>query len=165
MAARERRTALYVGCVETEPIEVRWAVDSDDDLARALQLRQQVFCEEQGVSIAEEMDGRDAEAEHVVALAGADRQVIGTLRLLTDGATAKVGRVAVARNWRRRGIASRMLALALVRARELGCERARLAAQTEAVALYEGAGFTVESDLFYEAGIPHVWMGQALTRS
>lgn len=30
------------------------------------------------------------------------------------------------------------------------------------VALYERAGFAVESDVFEEAGIPHVWMGRAL---
>jgi predicted GNAT family N-acyltransferase len=148
--------------VDDERIEIRWAIDSDD-LSRAVQLRKEVFCEEQGVPPSEELDGRDGEAEHLVALADEGRQVVGTLRLLRSGTDAKVGRVAVARAWRRRGLASRMLALALARAREHGCTRARLAAQTEAVALYEQAGFAVESGLFHEAGIPHVWMGQTLS--
>jgi len=128
-----------------------------------VQLRKEVFCEEQGVSLAEELDGRDGEAEHIVAL-GPDRErVIGTSRLLIEGSRAKVGRVAVARDWRRRGIASQMLTLALARAREHRCTEARLAAQLDAVALYEQAGFTIESERFEEAGIPHVWMGQKLT--
>jgi predicted GNAT family N-acyltransferase len=89
--------------------------------------------------------------------------VVGTLRLLLGGGVAKVGRVAVERDWRRRGIASRMLNLALARARERGCQQARLASQLDATALYERAGFIVESDPFEEAGIAHVWMSRRLT--
>jgi predicted GNAT family N-acyltransferase len=81
--------------------------------------------------------------------------------LLADG-TAKVGRVAVERDWRRRGVASRMLDMALAAARERGCREARLAAQMQATGLYERAGFSVESDPFQEAGIAHVWMGRSL---
>jgi predicted GNAT family N-acyltransferase len=128
-----------------------------------VELRRQVFCDEQGVPLEEELDGRDAEAEHMVAIGRGRPEVIGTLRLLIDGPRAKVGRVAVARDWRRRGIASRMLSLALLRAAEHGCTQARLAAQLDAVALYEQAGFAVESEMFEEAGIEHVWMGRALT--
>lgn len=130
----------------------------------ALALRERVFCGEQGVSLADERDGRDDDAEHVVALAPTDGRVIGTLRLLVDGERAKVGRVAVDRRWRWRGVASRMLNLALARARERGCTRARLAAQVVATEVYRQVGFTVESDPFEEAGIPHVWMGIALTQ-
>ena len=59
---------------------------------------------------------RREEALHVVALAG-DR-VVGTLRVLVDGARAKIGRVAVARDYRRRGIAHRMMLLGLDGARK-----------------------------------------------
>ncbi len=148
-------------CMPTDDIQIRWA-ERPEDLARAVELRKQVFCEEQGVPESEELDGRDREAEHMVALAPDGERVIGTLRLLVDGQRAKVGRVAVARDWRRRGIASRMLTLALARAREHGCAEAKLAAQLDAVALYEQAGFAVESERFEEAGIRHVWMGRAL---
>ncbi|HTQ69193.1 MAG TPA: hypothetical protein VMI13_10935 [Solirubrobacteraceae bacterium] len=48
------------------------------------------------------------------------------------------------------------------RARAEGCTRARLAAQTGAIGIYEGAGFAVESGTFQEAGIEHVWMGREL---
>ncbi len=89
--------------------------------------------------------------------------MIGTLRLLVDADTAKVGRVAVERHWRGRGIASRMLGLAVAGAREQGCVRVRLASQLGATGLYRRAGFTLESDSFEQAGIPHVWMGRRLT--
>jgi len=145
-----------------EEIDIRWATEPSD-VPGAIAVREQVFCREQGVPLAEEVDGLDDSAEHLVALAPDGRRVIGTLRLLVDGDKAKIGRVAVERDWRRRGIAARMLDLAVARARELGSVRARLAAQLQAVALYEQAGFAVESDEFAEAGIPHVWMGRALT--
>jgi predicted GNAT family N-acyltransferase len=151
-----------VSRVEATQIDIRWATEPSD-VPGAIAVREQVFCREQGVPLAEEVDGLDDRAEHLVALAPDGRRVIGTLRLLIDGDKAKIGRVAVERDWRRRGIAARMLDLAVARARELGSVRARLAAQLQAVALYEQVGFVVESDEFAEAGIPHVWMGRALT--
>jgi ElaA protein len=142
-------------------VRLRWAVGADD-FAGALALREQVFCCEQGVPRDEELDGRDGEALHLVALECGSDRVIATLRLLQEGPRAKVGRVAVQRDWRRLGIAARMLQLALAKARELGAREVRLAAQLEAKGLYEQAGFVVQSDQFEEAGIPHVWMGLQL---
>jgi predicted GNAT family N-acyltransferase len=141
--------------MEVGPTMLRWAA-GPADLSGALQVRELVFCGEQGVPVEEEIDGRDGEALHLVALAA--EEVVGTLRLLFDGETVKVGRVAVRAEWRGRGIASEMLALALARVRELGSTRARLASQLDAVGLYERAGFQVCSEQFEEAGIPHVWM-------
>jgi predicted GNAT family N-acyltransferase len=148
--------------MDEREIPIRWAVGADD-LRGALALRELVFCEEQGVPREEELDEHDERALHVVALDRRSGGVIGTLRLLLEPDDAKIGRVAVAREWRRRGVALRMLLLALDAAREQGSPRVRLAAQLDAVALYEKAGFAVESETFEEAGILHVWMGQRLT--
>jgi predicted GNAT family N-acyltransferase len=124
-------------------------------------VREEVFCREQGVPKDEELDGLDDQALHLVALEP-DGRVIGTLRLLVIAGEAKIGRVAVKRRWRRQGIASRMLQMALVDARKQSCRRARLASQLQATRLYEEAGFSVESEPFEEAGILHVWMGRPL---
>jgi predicted GNAT family N-acyltransferase len=132
-------------------ISIGWARGSED-VAGAFALRERVFHGEQGVPREEEFDGRDEQA----------LRVLGTLRLLVEGERAKIGRVAVEREWRRRGIASRMLELALAGAREHGCTQVRLAAQLAATELYSRAGFTMESEEFEEAGIPHVWMGLPL---
>jgi predicted GNAT family N-acyltransferase len=145
-----------------DDVEVRWS-RGRGEIAGAFALREEVFYGEQGVPREEDLDGRDAGALHVVALDLATGGVVGTLRLLLAEHPAKIGRVAVDRRWRRRGIASRMLALALERARREGCRQVRLAAQLQATAVYELAGFSVESEPFEEAGIPHVWMGRSLT--
>ena len=149
---------------DRDAAEVRWLRGSAE-LAGALALREEVFYGEQGVPREEDIDGRDADAHHVVALDPVSGRVIGTLRLLLEEHPAKIGRVAVDRRWRRRGIAARMLSLALERARREGFAQVRLAAQTRATAVYEQAGFRVESEPFEEAGIPHVWMGRSLTAS
>jgi predicted GNAT family N-acyltransferase len=141
-------------------VELRWTV-GEQQLAGALALRERVFCAEQGVSLVAERDGLDAQASHLLALADGGA-LVGTLRVLRAGATAKIGRVAVERAWRRRGIASLMLDDALARASREGCTSARLAAQTDAIELYARAGFRVESERFMEAGIEHVWMGRTL---
>jgi predicted GNAT family N-acyltransferase len=145
----------------TSAMLVRWCSGATD-LDGALALRELVFCGEQGVSIEEEHDGRDEDALHLVALDPAGGRVVGTLRVLRDGDVAKVGRVAVERSWRRRGIAARMLREALAQAERDGARTARLAAQIDAIALYEQAGFQIVSPEFLDAGIVHVWMSRDL---
>jgi predicted GNAT family N-acyltransferase len=142
-------------------VVIRWAGDPDD-LTGAIAVRVEVFCGEQGVPYDDERDPLDDEALHIVALVPGDDRVVATLRLLREGDAARIGRVAVLAAHRRRGIASRMLALAVQRARDEGHARARLAAQIRAKELYEQAGFSVESEPFEEAGISHVWMGRSL---
>jgi len=142
-------------------VAICWARDADD-VSGAFALREAVFYGEQNVPLQDELDALDRDAQHLVAL-DHDGSVIGTLRLLSFGEEAKIGRVAVAAEMRRQGIASRMLEIALARAREQGFIRVRLAAQLAAVALYAQVGFAVESEPFEEAGIAHVWMGLTLS--
>jgi predicted GNAT family N-acyltransferase len=142
-------------------VVIRWAA-APEEVSGAMAVREAVFCGEQGVPRTEEVDRLDEHALHLVALAPGDARVVATLRLLLDEDVARIGRVAVQADWRHRGIASRMLQLAVQRAGESGHARARLAAQTRAKALYERAGFSVESEPFDDAGMPHVWMGRRL---
>ncbi len=127
------------------------------EIAAALELRRAVFVEEQGVEIAEDLDGRDDEALHLVAVDD-DQTVIGTCRLLADGQRIKLGRMAVAPGARRRGIAAALLGAADAHAVALGGRRIVLAAQTYATGLYERAGYAPRGDVFLDAGIEHRWM-------
>jgi predicted GNAT family N-acyltransferase len=140
-------------------IEVRRARDQSE-IDAALALRYEVFCTEQGVSLAEERDGLDGEALHLVVVDGAE--VVGTCRLLLVGSEVKLGRMAVAASHRGRGLAAELLAEADARSRELRAERIALAAQLTAQSLYERAGYARYGDVFLDAGIEHVMMGKAL---
>lgn len=139
---------------------LRWAHDSAE-IELALELRERVFCDEQGVPLSEERDELDDRATHMVAV-GSGGDVVGTLRLVVCGEIARIGRIAVDAGWRRRGIASAMIGAALQAAHERGCSEARLAAQVQALRLYEQTGFRAVSDPFEEAGIAHVWMRRGL---
>lgn len=139
--------------------EVRRARDAGEVQA-ALRLRREVFCDEQGVTLEDELDGRDEEAVHLVVLAG--RRLVGTCRLLVEGDTVSLGRMAVARAARGRGVAGALLAEADVRARELGGRRIVLAAQVEAQGVYARAGYVPYGNVFLDAGIDHVMMAKKL---
>jgi predicted GNAT family N-acyltransferase len=150
-----------LACMAGADTVIRWAA-GPQDVRGAIAVREHVFCGEQGVPREEEPDALDDDALHLVALAPDGERVVATLRLLLHEQDARIGRVAVLAEWRHRSIASRMLELAVQRAREEGHAKARLAAQIRAKALYERAGFSVESEPFDDAGIPHVWMGRPL---
>lgn len=140
-------------------IEVRPASDGREVRA-AIGLRHEVFVAEQGVDAADEHDGRDEDATHLVALR--EGAVVGTCRLLADGEVVKLGRLAVAAPHRRRGVAARLLTEGERWAREHGSVRIVLHAQHYARALYAAAGYQAVGDTFMEAGIEHVRMERSL---
>jgi predicted GNAT family N-acyltransferase len=139
--------------------EVR-RVAGEDEMAAALELRHDVFCVEQGVPEREELDGRDAEGIHLVAVAGGE--LLATCRLLMVGTTAQFSRLAVRGDARRRGIATALLEAADSETRAAGGRRLVLHAQTYAQALYENAGYRPRGRVFREAGIEHVAMEKQL---
>jgi predicted GNAT family N-acyltransferase len=143
----------------TEKIEIR-RHQGEEEMAQLLALRHEVFCGEQGVPEREELDGRDGEAVHLVAVE--DGRVLATCRLLFVGATVQFSRLAVARDARRRRIATRLLALADDETRAGGARRLVLHAQTYARSLYDAAGYEPRGRVFMEAGIEHVAMEKLL---
>jgi predicted GNAT family N-acyltransferase len=132
----------------------------DDEFDAALELRYEVFCCEQGVPRHEELDGRDHEGLHLVAVA--DGELLATCRLLLVGPTAQFSRLAVRASARRRGIATALLELAELEARAAGAQRIVLHAQTYAQELYEQAGYRTRGRVFVEAGIEHIAMERQL---
>jgi predicted GNAT family N-acyltransferase len=134
--------------------EIRVAAAGDERLRQAAYgIRRRVFIEEQSVPEAIELDADDARAFHVVALA--DERCIGCARMVPNRDYVKIGRMAVEREWRRRGVGRRLLDFMLQRARALGYRRAVLHAQLHAEGFYLKAGFTPMGGVFDEAGIPH----------
>lgn len=130
--------------------EAYWPVDQQALAA----VRREVFVAEQGVSETEEWDGLDAACRHVIAMDGEGR-AIGTGRLLPD---ARIGRMAVLKPWRARGVGSALLKALIAMARDAGYPETRLHAQTHALGFYARHGYVAVGDEFMEAGIPHFEM-------
>ena len=114
-------------------------------------IRKTVFVTEQKVPEALEWDGLDPECVHVLATA-ANGMPIGTGRLLPDG---HIGRMAVLKDWRGRGVGGALLAALIEAAREAGHAQAQLNAQVHALGFYARYGFVAEGAVFDDAGIPH----------
>ena len=123
----------------------------------AAPIRFAVFVEEQGVPREIELDEMDGACVHAVAFEG-DRAV-ATGRLLPDG---HIGRMAVLKPWRGRGIGSRMLGRLIEQARSRGDREVALSAQVHAVAFYRAHGFVEDGDAYLEAGILHQAMRRVL---
>jgi predicted GNAT family N-acyltransferase len=143
----------------TVAYEVR-RVRGQDEMDAALELRHEVFCVEQGVPEHEELDGRDHEGIHLVAIA--DGELVGTCRVLMVGTTAQFSRLAVRATARRRGIATALLEAADAETLAAGGKRLVLHAQTYAQELYEQAGYRTRGRVFREAGIEHIAMEKHL---
>ncbi|HUL93552.1 MAG TPA: GNAT family N-acetyltransferase [Burkholderiales bacterium] len=125
-----------------------------DALPLARPVREKVFIEEQNVPRELEWDEWDERCDHALACDSAGNP-IGTARLLPDG---RIGRMAVSKEWRRKGVGSALLAALLDRARGRGTTRSLLHAQTQAAGFYRRFGFSERGEEFLEAGIPHVEM-------
>lgn len=138
--------------VINDQVQVRIANWLDDgDVLQAI--REIVFVNEQHVPVELEWDGLDADCIHVLAFSG--ETPIGTARLLLDG---HIGRMAVLKNWRNKGVGSAMLQRLLVEIRHRGIQHAVLNAQLVAAGFYRRFGFQTEGEEFMDAGIPHIRM-------
>lgn len=121
-------------------------------------LRETVFIKEQQVPVELEWDGLDENATHLLA-EDETGQPIATARMLSDG---HIGRVAVLKPWRHRGVGSAIMRFCLELARELKLSHVELDAQLEAIPFYTRLGFVAEGEVFMDAGIPHRHMQRIL---
>jgi predicted GNAT family N-acyltransferase len=125
--------------------------------AHAAPIRFTVFVEEQGVPREIELDEMDAQSLHAIAFE--DQLPVGTGRLLPDG---HIGRMAVLRDRRGRGIGGRILVRLVDEARARGQREAVLSAQVHAVPFYRRHGFREEGAEYLDAGIPHRTMRRSI---
>lgn len=123
------------------------------DLEAAFAIRRAVFCVEQGVSEAEEIDGRDEHCRQFLAIASGVAVGTARTRIQSTGET-KIERVAVLKPHRRTGIGR----LLMIHIMQNACSNMVLNAQTEVQRFYEKLGFIARGIVFEEAGIEHIHM-------
>jgi predicted GNAT family N-acyltransferase len=128
-------------------------ISSKKDLEKAFAIRIRVFVTEQGVPQEIEMDRDDKRALHFLAIES--RKAVGTARVVMRHGNAKIGRMAVLKNYRGRGIGTQLLKRAIVTAKEQGAQKLYLHAQVPVIGFYEAMGFHYVGRIFSEAGIPH----------
>lgn len=132
------------------------------DLESYYKLREEVFVQEQEVSLEEEYDIYDKQdsddVKHVVATK--NQKVVGTMRLVfkREESILKVGRLAIKKDYRKQGIGKKLLDYAETQARNNGISYLELGAQLSAKGFYESSKYKASGSIFLDAGIEHITM-------
>ncbi len=128
-------------------------------------VRRQVFIEEQQIDEADEWDAQDAQSLHAILLDEAGVP-LATGRMFPDAqqaGVAMIGRMAVVKAMRGRGLGKQVLQALMQSAKHAGFVQVKLHAQTSAQAFYAAQGFLPEGDVYDEVGIAHINMRFTLT--
>jgi ElaA protein len=143
----------------------KWKIKKFDELTlkqlyEITRCRCEVFIQEQKIVCEEELDGLDDKCIHVFL--EEDERIVAYCRIVPNGINYEnisIGRVLVTNKFRRKGIAQEMLNVTVKYIKSNFKEnKIMLSAQLYAKALYESVGFVATSDVYEEAGIPHIKM-------
>ncbi len=138
-------------------LTMQWFMGCQDDLSDAYAVRKQVFTDEQGVDPKYDIDGTDKESFLLVAYEE-EKVPIATGRLYIHGEDVFIGRVAVLKSFRGKGIGDFIMRLLMQQAAEMGYETQKLSAQQDAKIFYDKLGFVTVGEPYEKAGILHVDM-------
>lgn len=139
--------------------------ETQEDIDKCIKIRIEVFVDEQGYELDDELDEKDPLSDHILLLRGDDPQ--GTIRYYHP--MGKLGRLGVLQSARGLG-AGKLLVEALedhVKTRkgkagiaESGKSEVQIVANAQAYAegFYRKCGYSREGDEFLEDGQPHVRM-------
>lgn len=127
-------------------------VDSPAALRQCFAIREEVFVRGQKVPYEEEMDGRDDSCTHY--LLRYQGRPAATARTLQAEGYVKIQRVCVVPTLHGKGLGAALMQHILQDIAPVAGQ-ARLGAQMPVIPFYEKLGFTVCSEVYMDAGIPH----------
>ncbi|VVC04471.1 Acetyltransferase (GNAT) domain protein [Candidatus Burarchaeum australiense] len=134
-------------------LEVKRAIYAKDKDA-IHDIRTRVFMLELSVTLEEELDGLDESAMHVIAYANG--RPVGTARLVElENGGGKIGRMAMLKEYRKKGAGTLMLKKLVEMARAMGMRGLETDARVKALPFYEALGFVPEGPVFMDARMEH----------
>lgn len=136
-------------------MEVR-LVTNNKELEDAYKVRKIVFVEEQKVPVELEIDEFEEAAAHFVLYDNDEPIGAGRFRIIDN--IGKVERICVNKEKRKSGGGRIIIEKIEQYAKEQGLLKLKLNAQIQAIPFYSRLGYTVSSDKFLDAGIPHKTM-------
>ena len=133
-------------------------VETEEEMEAAIEVRFRVFVAEQQVPVEEELDEFDSDATHAIAIH--QGQVVATGRVVygNEDSAARIGRMAVDIEWRRKGIGGRLLRFLEAEATAQGVNTYILNAQEYVKDFYAAHGYVERGETFLEADIVHILM-------
>lgn len=134
--------SVYSDFPRYQPVEylIKWATQPWE-ISQAMQIRQDVFCEEQGIFDGNDKDDIDDQAQMIVAIsceAGHPDMVVGTVRIHQDEPGVWYGsRLAVHQQYRSQGkLGASLIKLAVSSANWVGCHSFLAHVQSQNVPLF-----------------------------
>jgi predicted GNAT family N-acyltransferase len=141
---------------DSHHITKKWII-GNGDLAQIHDIRRIVFLQEQNVSEEDEMIVWEDEAsEHLIIFENG--APVATGRVVLHEGKFSLGRIAVLKEHRGKGLGKLVTAELIERAFAMGATEIEIHAQSYAKEFYGAFGFEVVSDEYEEAGIMHFTM-------
>ncbi len=131
-------------------------IASEQEKQEVFALRFEVFVDEQGVPPEIELDSEDERALHI--LAEENGMTVGCARVIFHEKEAHIGRLAVKKAYRGKGVGASICRFVIEDCKKKGCLRIWLGAQLHAVGFYEKLGFRPRGEVFLDAGMEHIEM-------
>ncbi|MBS3199164.1 GNAT family N-acetyltransferase [Turicibacter bilis] len=138
-------------------------INHPDDLNIAFQIRINVFVNEQGVPLEDELDEFDTlndSCHHILAYY--QDQPVGTGRIRFVDGVGKLERICILKDYRKFGLGKLIISGLESIAMEKGINKFKLHGQTHAEGFYQKLGYQTASEVFIEDGIPHLLMQKTL---
>jgi predicted GNAT family N-acyltransferase len=136
-------------------------VTTKAQLEDAYKVRRTVFVHEQQVPEEEEIDQYEDVAKHIVLYD--HEEPVGAARVRILDGIGKLERICVLLSHRKKGAGKLLVNKLEEIASSHGVHKFKLNAQTQAIPFYERLGYKTVSDIFMDAGIPHVTMIKEIT--
>lgn len=136
--------------------------ENEEQLNQVMNIRKTVFVEEQNVPPELEIDEYENTSTHFLCYSD-DQKPIGAGRFREVDGVGKIERICVLPEARKMGAGKVIMETIIEYAKKQGYKKVKLNAQTHAIPFYEKLGFTVVSEEFLDAGIPHRTMEKQLT--
>jgi len=133
-------------------------VETEEEMEGALSVRFRVFVAEQNVPMDEELDEFDSSATHAIVLSQGEVVATGRVVYGNEDTAARIGRMAVDMEWRRKGIGGRLLTFLEEEAATQGVSTYILNAQEYVKDFYASHGYVERGETFLEANIVHILM-------
>ena len=134
-----------------------WEWIKNGDITKALQIRFEVFCDEQGYSHEQEVDELDKSSLHLVCLN--DDIPIAAGRIVKDTEyKAHIGRICVKKNMRGTGLGRELVEKLIDKCKELHFKEIVVGAQVRAMGFYEKLGFIPYGEQYMDGHVPHIPM-------
>ena len=137
--------------------------ENSSDFSKLFEIRKKVYVDELDVPIQLEFDEYDETAFHFVV--EVDDSIVGTARLVVLGNEGNIGRVCILKDFRRKGLGTKLITSIIEASMDIGLDRLNVEAKVDVLSFYEKIGFVTEGNEYLEVGVPHKKMFLMLKKS